>query len=67
MIIFSGLFVFREREGSLGGLSQLSAMKNLEQMFKRREWHESIGDEALEDGAENLLENALENVLEKSE
>ena len=56
-IYSDGLFLFREREGSLGGISQLSAMKNLEEMFSG-DWQQ----EREEEDGEHLLDSALENV-----
>ncbi|KAL7070042.1 hypothetical protein ACQ4LE_011053 [Meloidogyne hapla] len=60
-----GLFLFREREGSLGGLSQLSAMKNLEKMFSNDWLNKNTNEEDIEDG-DSLLDNALDNLRELS-
>ncbi|KAL3078456.1 hypothetical protein niasHT_032752 [Heterodera trifolii] len=69
-----GLFLFRERCTSLGSLSQLSAMKNLERMFRGMaptDWHGdgeettnwAIGDEC--HGTEHrLVDSALDNLRE---
>lgn len=64
----SGLFLFREREDSLGGLSQLSAMKNIEQMFNRN-WHDeerttTTKEEEKEHEGEHLVESALQGLRE---
>nr|CAD2186819.1 unnamed protein product [Meloidogyne enterolobii] len=60
-----GLFIFREREGSLGGLSQLSAMKNLEKMFSNDWLDKNTNEEDIEDG-DSLVDNALDNLRELS-
>jgi len=62
--LFLGLFIFREREGSLGGLSQLSAMKNLEKMFSNDWLDKNTNEEDIEDG-DSLVDNALDNVRER--
>nr|CAD2173863.1 unnamed protein product [Meloidogyne enterolobii] len=63
--LFLGLFIFREREGSLGGLSQLSAMKNLEKMFSNDWLDKNTNEEDIEDG-DSLVDNALDNLRELS-
>ncbi|KAL3120135.1 hypothetical protein niasHT_006101 [Heterodera trifolii] len=71
-----GLFLFRERCISLGSLSQLSAMKNLERMFRGMaptDWRHGDGEETTNwttggdecHGTEHrLVDSALDNLRE---